>query len=144
MNDLKILAVKNSWSYVILHSEEAGELFYGRLFELEPSLRAMFKGDLKAQSKKLMDMVTLVVAKLQKLEDIETEVKALGQRHVRYGTRPEHYAVVGEALLWTLENGLGPRWNEEVKQAWTEVYTILASAMIKAAEAPAPEKSPVE
>ncbi|MBC7921359.1 MAG: hypothetical protein H7Z75_09755 [Ferruginibacter sp.] len=132
MTDWKILAVKNSWSYLLLHSEEAGALFYQRLFELDPALETLFKPDMTAQAKKLVDMLTLMVTKLQSMADIEEEVRALAQRHVHYGTRPEHYQTVGQALVHTLEMVLGDRWDEETRRAWAEVYAQWARAMIEA------------
>ncbi|MBA4055933.1 MAG: hypothetical protein C0490_14560, partial [Marivirga sp.] len=91
----------------------------------------LFKGDSKEQARKLMSMVTLIVTKLQKLDDIMNEIKLLAQRHAQYGAEPEHYLVVGECLLWTLEKGLGEKWNGETRQAWVTVYSTLSGAMIK-------------
>jgi hemoglobin-like flavoprotein len=132
MTERQILLVKNSWSYVVINAQEAGELFYSRLFEEAPALRSMFKHDQKEQARKLMNMVTLIVTKLQKLDDIMNEVKLLAQRHGKYGAQAAHYKVVGECLLWTLEQGLGDKWNPELQEAWTNVYVTLSSAMIKA------------
>src|SRR5690348_11450267 len=131
MTERQILLVKNSWSYVVVNSEEAGLLFYKRLFEVAPSVEHMFTTDKKEQARKLMSMVTLVVTKLQKLDDILNEVKMLAQRHGKYGAQPAHYKVVGECLLWTLAKGLGDRWDKETEQAWVAAYTILSDAMIK-------------
>ena len=135
MTERQILLVKNSWSYVVINSEEAGELFYSRLFEVAPAVRSMFKHDQKEQARKLMNMVTLIVTKLQKLDDIMNGIKLLAQRHGKYGVQPGHYKVVGECLLWTLEQGLGDKWNKELQEAWTTVYIILSSAMIEARSA---------
>jgi hemoglobin-like flavoprotein len=131
MTEREILLVKNSWSFVVTNSEEAGRLFYNRLFEVAPGVQDMFKSEPKDQARKLMNMVTLIVAKLQKLDEIMFEIKALSQRHGKYGAKPEHYAVVGECLLWTLEQGLGDKWNKETKEAWTKVYGVLSSEMIQ-------------
>ncbi len=137
MTEQQILLVKNSWSYVVVQSEEAGQLFYQRLFEVAPAVRPLFKGDSKEQARKLMNMVTLIVAKLQKLDDIMSEIKLLAQRHNQYGAEPAHYLEVGECLLWTLEKGLGDKWNAETRQAWVTVYSTLSGAMIKNQKAPA-------
>ena len=131
MTERQILLVKNSWSYVIVNADEAGQLFYKRLFEVAPEVRPMFKGDIKEQSRKLMNMVTYIVTKLQKLDEIMDEVKSLAQRHGKYGVKPHYYQIVGSSLLWTLKEGLGDKWNDETEQAWTAVYTALADAMIK-------------
>ena len=130
MTERQILLVKNSWSYLVANSEEAGQLFYTRLFEVAPDLKHMFTTDPKEQARKLMSMVTLIVTKLQKLDDIIQEIRNLAQRHGKYGAKPEHYAVVGECLLWTLEQGLGEKWNSETAEAWTSVYGVLSEAMI--------------
>jgi len=127
----QILLVKSSWSFIVMNPVAAGQLFYERLFEVAPGVRHLFKGDIKHQARKLINMVTLVVTKIDKLDDIIEEVKLLGQRHNRYGAEPAHYQVVGECLLWTLEKGLGDKWNEETRDAWTKIYGILADAMIR-------------
>ena len=132
MTPQQIKLVKESWGYIIVKSSEAGDLFYNRLFELAPSVRPLFKGDVKEQARKLMSMVTLVVSKLEKLDTVINEVKALGARHNKYGTKPEHYALVGQSLIWTLSKGLGDRWNKETEDAWTEAYSILSNAMVNA------------
>ena len=130
MTERQILLVKNSWSYIVVDSEGAGQLFYNRLFEVAPGIKHMFTTDPKEQARKLMNMVTLIVTKLQKLDEILSEIKNLASRHGKYGAKPEHYAVVGECLLWTLEKGLGEKWNNETKEAWVNVYGVLAEAMI--------------
>ena len=94
----------------------------------------MFRNPVPEQSKKLLAMIHYVISKLDKLEDILDEVAKLAKRHVSYGVKPDHYRVVGEALLWTLEKGLGEKWNNEVKEAWTTCYKVLSSAMINASE----------
>jgi nitric oxide dioxygenase len=132
MNDLKILAVKTSWSYVMKDAEEAGTLFYRKLFQLDPSLRLLFIHDIDAQAGKLTDMVTYIIARLQHMDDIERVITALATRHVQYGTRPEHYRTVGEALLRTLETVLEDRWDDDTRAAWTEVYGLVATTMINA------------
>ena len=111
-----------------------GGLFYNRLFEIAPQLKHMFRNPMPEQSKKLLAMINYVISKLNKLEDILDEVAKLARRHVSYGVKPDHYTIVGEALLWTLEKGLADNWNSEVKEAWTDCYQILSSAMINAAE----------
>src|SRR5262249_29406241 len=131
MTERQILLVKNSWSYIVINAEEAGELFYQHLFEIAPGVRHLFKGEIKAQAKKLMSMVTYIVTRLQNLESVTQEIRSLAQRHNKYGTQPAHYAVVGECLLWTLEHGMAEKWNQETKDAWTAAYAILSNAMIE-------------
>lgn len=135
MTTRQIQLVKESWGYVIVKSDEAGQLFYSRLFEVAPDVQHMFKADMKEQARKLMSMVTLIVSKLDKLDTIIAEIKSLSTRHNKYGAKREHYAAVGESLIWTLKQGLGNRWNKETEEAWLAVYKVLADAMIKNQEA---------
>jgi len=128
-----IALVQASFEKVLPIADPAAELFYNRLFELDPSLRPMFKADMAEQKKKLMQMLTVAVRGLSRLDEIVPAVQALGRRHAGYHVRREHYATVGAALLWTLEQGLGPDFTPEVRAAWTEVYTVLATTMQAAA-----------
>ena len=133
MNEKQIQLVQESFAQVKPISKEAADLFYGRLFELDPALRPYFKGDLTEQKDKLMTTLGFAVAGLHRPQTILPAVQKLGQRHVGYGVRPEHYQAVGQALLWTLEQGLGDQFTAEVAAAWTAVYTLLADTMITAA-----------
>ena len=135
MTNKQIDLVKTSWAIVrAIDPITVGGLFYNRLFEIAPQLRPMFRNPVPEQSKKLLAMINYVISKLDKLEDILDEVAKLAKRHVSYGVKPDHYRIVGDALLWTLEKGLGEKWNEEVKEAWTICYQVLSSAMINASE----------
>ncbi len=107
----------------------AAELFYGRLFTLDPSLRSMFRGDMAKQGQMLMGMIGAAVAGLRNLETLAPVVRHLGARHVGYGVRTEHYATVGSALVWTLEQGLGDQFTPEVRDAWIAAYTLLSEVM---------------
>jgi len=125
--------VQNSFEQVLPIADVAAELFYGRLFELDPSLRHLFRGDMKEQGRALMAMIKVAVAGLDKLEKIVPAVQSLGRRHATYGVTDAHYDTVAAALLWTLEQGLGEAFTPDVKGAWVEVYTILATTMKDAA-----------
>jgi hemoglobin-like flavoprotein len=133
MTPEQIELVKGSWAKVLPISDKAAELFYGKLFELDPSLKSLFKGDMAEQGKKLMKMVNTAVNGLDRLNDIVPAVQQLGVRHIGYGVKDEHYDTVGAALLWTLGAGLGDAFTEETKQAWATVYGILADTMKAAA-----------
>jgi len=133
MNARQIALVQSSFTRVAPIAETAAELFYQRLFELDPSLRPMFRGDMKDQGKKLMAMLGSVVGGLRNLDRIVPGVRALGARHVDYGVRDEHYDTVGAALLWTLGQGLGEAFTDDVRDAWTAAYTLLATTMKDAA-----------
>lgn len=125
--------VQTTWEKVVPISDQAAALFYGRLFELDPRLRPMFKSDIREQGKKLMQMITVAVRGLGDLGKLVPAVQDLGRRHVGYGVKEEHYTTVGTALLWTLEKGLGDAFTSEVKEAWATVYGVLATTMQKAA-----------
>lgn len=134
MTPEQVTMVKDSWAQVAPIAEQAAELFYGKLFELEPEYRKLFKGDMKNQGKMLMSMLNTAVTSLDKLDAIVPAVQALGKRHVDYGVVEEDYAVVAQALLWTLGQGLGDAFTDEVEEAWTITYTTLASVMIEASK----------
>jgi hemoglobin-like flavoprotein len=126
--------VKGSFVHVEPIADTAAALFYGRLFELNPNLRSLFKRDMTEQGRMLMQMIAIAVRGLDHLDTIVPAVKSLGQRHAGYGVKAEDYTTVGSALLWTLEQGLGDAFTPEVKEAWTEVYTVLATTALAGAE----------
>lgn len=125
--------VQQSFARVAPISEQAAALFYGRLFELDPRLRSLFRGDMKEQGRKLMQMLAVAVNGLDRLEELVPAVQALGRRHLGYGVEDGHYETVGEALLWTLQQGLGDVFTADTRQAWAEVYGLLAATMRSAA-----------
>ncbi len=133
MDQESIRLVQQTWKQVDPIREQAAALFYGRLFELDPSLRPLFKGDMAEQGRKLMNMLATAAMGLDRLDSIVGEVQALGRRHVAYGVQDAHYDTVGAALLWTLEQGLGEAFTPQVKAAWAEAYTLLADTMKQAA-----------
>ncbi len=125
--------VQDSFALVEPIAETAAELFYNRLFELDPKVQPLFKGDIVEQGKMLMGTLKLVVEGLDDLEKLLPTVRILGQRHLEYGVKESHYGTVGAALLWTLGQGLGDAFTPEVKSAWANVYAILSNNMIEAA-----------
>jgi hemoglobin-like flavoprotein len=129
MNAEQKVLVQESFAKVLPISETAADLFYNRLFELDPALRPLFKGDMKEQGRKLMDMINIAVKGLDDLDKIVPAVRALGQRHGGYGVKDKDYDTVATALLWTLEQGLGNDFTPEVKAAWVEVYLLLSGVM---------------
>jgi nitric oxide dioxygenase len=133
MTPQQIMLIKSSFSQVLPMAETAAGLFYTRLFELDPSLRPLFRGDMSEQGKKLMASLKIVVNSLDRLEAILPAVQELGRRHVTYGVQEAHYETVGAALLWTLQQGLGDAFTPEVKVAWATAYTVLAQTMKTAA-----------
>jgi hemoglobin-like flavoprotein len=133
MTPSQVELIRASWTAVEPIQDVAATLFYDRLFELDPSLRRLFRRTDMAQQKKiLMQTLTVVVKSLDRLDQLVPAIEALGRRHAGYGVRETHYDTVGEALLWTLGQGLGDGFTPELRDAWTEAYTTLASVMIGA------------
>jgi hemoglobin-like flavoprotein len=137
MTPEKIALVRSSWQQVLPIKDTAAALFYGQLFELDPSLRSMFKGDMVEQGRKLMMIINTAVNSLDNLGPILGAVEDMGRRHVAYGVTEAHYDTVGSALIWTLAKGLGEQFTPPVRDAWVETYTTLATAMKQAAYVPA-------
>jgi hemoglobin-like flavoprotein len=125
--------VQDSFATIAPIADDAAVLFYQRLFELDPSLEPMFRGNMAEQRKKLMQMLTAAVKGLDRLDQLVPVVENLGRRHAGYGVTDAHYDTVGSALLWTLEMGLGRAFTAEVKDAWATVYGLLATTMKEAA-----------
>ena len=125
--------VQDSFAALAPVLEDATALFYGRLFELDPAVRRMFPEDMTMQRRKLAQMLTAAVKGLDRLEQLVPVVQDLGRRHAGYGVTERHYDTVGAALLWTLEKGLGRAFTPELKDAWTDVYGLLATVMKDAA-----------
>lgn len=130
MTPKQIAQVQQSFAMVAPVADEAAALFYGRLFEIAPQLRPLFRGDMAEQRRKLMATLAVVVNGLTRLEAILPAASALARRHVDYGVRPDHYRPVGLALLWTLERSLGSQWTPDLAAAWTAAYTTLSDYMI--------------
>lgn len=139
MTPEQVELVQSSFKKVEPIATTAGDLFYGRLFEIAPEVRPMFPDDISDQRDKLMKMLATAVNNLHRVEEIIPAVQDLGRRHVDYGVKDAHYDTVGAALLWTLEQGLKDDFTADVKEAWTETYMTLAGVM-KAAAAEAPPK----
>ena len=133
MNLSQVKLVQESYAKVAPIADQAAVMFYNRLFEVAPQVKAMFPADLTEQRKKLMATLSVVVNGLGNLETILPAASALATRHVSYGAKAEHYPVVGAALLWTLEKGLGDGWTTEVADAWTAAYGTLSGFMISEA-----------
>jgi len=134
LTDREKVLVQQSFALVAPIADDAAALFYRRLFELDPSLERMFRGDMTEQRRKLMQMLTAAVKGLDRLEQLVPVVEDLGRRHAGYGVADAHYDTVGAALLWTLEKGLGQAFTPEVQDAWVAVYGLLAGTMKNAAK----------
>lgn len=141
MTPEQIGLVRESFRKVVPIAGQAAEMFYARLFEIAPETRPLFKADLTGQYDKLIQMLVWVVANLHQIERIRQTVEELGRRHSRYDIEPRHYDQVGEALIWTLERGLGEAFTPATREAWIVAYAILADTMQEAAAtAPVPRE----
>ncbi len=141
ITDAEKAVIRDSWRLVVPIAETVGDLFYKRLFELQPAYQQYFKGDMASQKRKLVAMLGFIVKSLDwpesawrdnvaEEDDLFLVVLALGRRHSELYKIPDaSYAVVGEVLLWTLDYGLGKKFDEPAKAAWTKVYTLVATAM---------------
>ena len=138
MTPRQIDLVQSSFENVVPISDTAAEIFYKRLFELDPALRKLFRSDMKQQGKKLMDTLRIVVGNLRHVERIIPGIRAMAVRHVDYGVKNDDYATVGQALLDTLQIGLGAGFTADVAEAWLAAYTLLATTMQSAAAEPRP------
>lgn len=131
MTEEQIVLVKQSWkSFHNIKAETIGDLFYSKLFFDNPRLRKMFPESMTAQHEKLVHMLTAIVYRLDNLDALANDIKNLALRHSSYGVKPDHYRLVGNTLLWTLEKGLGSAWNEELKEAWRACYEMISAMML--------------
>jgi nitric oxide dioxygenase len=137
MTPQQISLIQSNWASVVPIQDTAAGLFYQRLFALDPDVRPLFKGDLASQGKKLMQALGFIVNSLTRLDELVPVAQDMARRHVGYGVKAAHYDTVGAALLWTLEQGLGPAFTDEAKAAWATAYGTLAGVMKDAAYAPA-------
>jgi hemoglobin-like flavoprotein len=135
MTKEQISLVKKTWSiFREIDPVLIGDVFYSKLFFDMPYLEKLFHTPKEEQSRKLIEMLSVIVSRLDNLQELTEEIKQLAIRHVQYGVKEQHYKAVGTALLWTLQQGLGKDWDEEVQDAWASCFNILSNTMINAAE----------
>ena len=125
--------VKQSWTQINHDAARLGELFYTRLFAMDPALRPLFKGDLQQQGENLVRMMDHAVAGLDQLDAILPVIRELGRRHAGFGVRDKDYATFGDALIWTFQTVLGPDFTPEVEEAWRALYALMSNTMREAA-----------
>lgn len=142
MTPEQITLVRSSFACVVPVARSTAALFYANLFEAQPALRALFKGDMDKQGALLLQMIGAAVGLLDKPQTLLPVLRQLGARHGGYGVRPAHYDAVGTALLQTLAQGLGPHFDTATRAAWTTMYTLVATTMIDAAEQAAATLTP--
>ena len=127
----EIALIKKSWiSIRKIEPLVFADIFYTKLFYHNPELRKLFSRDMEEQYKKLLDMLNTIITRLEKLDELKGDIVQMAERHVNYGVMPEHYNMVGKALLWTLQKTLGAEWNAELRAAWVNCYSILSGTMI--------------
>lgn len=129
----QIRLVQHSFARVEPIAEQAAQIFYAKLFEYEPAVRPLFKRGIKEQGRMLMTTLKLAVKGLDDVDALVPVLQNLARKHVAYGVRPEHYTPVGNALLYTLKQGLGDDWTPELRQAWVDTYRLMAQTMKAAA-----------
>ena len=135
MTQEQIWLVKKTWSiFREIDPVLVGDVFYRKLFFDMSHLEKLFHSSREDQAKKLVEMLSVIVSRLDNMEDLNEEIKQLAIRHVQYGVKEHHYKAVGTALLWTMQQGLGKDWNEEVKEAWASCFNILSTTMINASD----------
>ena len=133
MDSATIGVLRSSFARIAELRPDVTAVFYERLFEVAPSVRPLFTSDIQEQQRKLLYTLVTIVECVDKPEKLVHVLTTLGQRHVSYGAKPEHYDVVGQVLLWSFEKVLGSEFTPEVRRAWTEAYGVVASTMRAAA-----------
>jgi hemoglobin-like flavoprotein len=124
-----IALVRLSFARALPFKDAVADLFYDRLFQVAPDVRALFPADLREQKRKLMTMIATAVGALNDLQGLVPAIKDLGARHVTYGATTAHYEVVGDVLLWTLEHALRADFTPDIRAAWAKVYGVLSATM---------------
>jgi len=137
MTPEQIALVRKSWAMILPISDTAAVMFYAKLFDLDPGLKTLFRSDMKEQGRKLMSALNTMVSSLGMIDDIVPAVQLLGRRHVDYGIKDKDYDTVGTVLLWMLENCLEDAFTPDVRAAWVETYTLVATTMKEAAKSAA-------
>jgi nitric oxide dioxygenase len=135
MTEKQISLIKKSWkTFRSMDPAIVGDAFYSKLFHEHPEFRKMFPRNMEDQYRKLTEMLSVLVIRLDQMDQLSSEIAAMGMRHKGYGVKSSHYKVVGEALLWTLRQGLGKEWTPETEEAWITCYQTISDIMIQAAE----------
>jgi len=124
--------VQSTWRAVLPVGDTFAELFYGRLFAVDPGLRRLFKDDMLEQGRNLTAMLSVAAANLARPEKITVALRQLGKRHVAYGVEPKDFRALEDALMFALEHALIDVFTPEVKAAWQAAYALLSSTMLEA------------
>src|SRR5262245_31485059 len=134
--NLDLQALETSFDLIAPRGDELMDEFYSRLFEAAPAVMPLFANtDLKRQKTMLLGTLVLLRKSLRDLDAIVPKLRDLGARHVAYGAQPDHYPVVGQALLGAMAAVAGSAWRPEYESAWTEAFGVVAGAMLEGAAA---------
>ena len=127
---LNVGLIQESFGAVKPHAIKFVEHFYEELFGRYPQAQALFKNvNWQKQRKALANSLAHIVEFLEDEEHLTDYLRKMGERHSPYGTQPEHFAWVGEALLATFEYFFDEQWTSELKENWTMAYTFVAEQM---------------
>jgi len=132
----EIELIRKSFAIVDPISDEVAGLFYRKLFEIDPTTKPLFKGEMVEQGRKMMSVLKTAIASLDRFDQLVPALKVMGQRHHAYGVELKHYESFAKALLWTLREGLKGAFSAEAEQAWAKAYSALAEAMMRGAKEP--------
>jgi hemoglobin-like flavoprotein len=142
MTTTEIKSIRKSFQLMEGKTDLVAALFYNRLFQLDPSLRPLFRGDMKEQGKKLMDTMAVLNGSLERFHTLVDTLRHMGKRHAQYGVRPEHYTTVGAALLQTLQEFAGPKFDSAIQDAWIKLLTLVSGEMLEGANAASIDPAP--
>ena len=135
MTPEQIDLVRKSFDALWPFRQKLAAQFYGRFFELAPEARRLFTNDLDKQQLKLMDAIAAIVGALDQREMFQSIVSHTGRKHAEFGVREQDFIAFGDALLWGLQQQLGPAFTPELRQAWIVLYDAVQSEMMRAAKA---------
>lgn len=135
LTERQISLIRRNWRQIRgIDPAIVGDAFYSKLFLDLPVAKRLFKSSKSEQALKLLDMLNLIIARLDRISVLNDELKQLAIRHVEYGVKDEHYQYVGNALIWTLKKASQHDWSPELEDAWVVCYNLLAQTMIEAAK----------
>jgi nitric oxide dioxygenase len=129
--------VRESFESLREYSDAVVLLFYGRLFELAPEVRGLFKIEIREQARKLLDMLRSMVDALDRFEELRPQLAELGRKHAGYHVQPEHYQVLVTALMWAFGQALGMEFDRETRAAWEHLLSAVSAVMLEGAAAAA-------
>ncbi|EKV03296.1 hemoglobin-like flavoprotein [Leptolyngbya sp. PCC 7375] len=132
---LNVELLEQSFELVKPKADQFVGSFYNNLFTDYPAAKPLFEhSDMAKQQQMLKGALVMVIENLRKPEVLSNALKGLGARHVKYGALPEHYPLVGNSLLKTLEQYAGDAWTSDLKEAWAGAYGAITELMLEGAD----------